>query len=63
MALTSQLTDDNTVTIERGDCVDGRLPKTYTPIVEQTIAKIVPHAREDQASTRLGVGTMPASAR
>ena len=28
VALTSQLTDDNTVTIEPGDCVDGRLPKT-----------------------------------
>ena len=33
-----------------------------TLIVDQTIAEIVPHTREDQASTRLDVGTMPSSA-
>ena len=28
VAITSQLTDDNTVTIGPGDCLDGALPKT-----------------------------------
>jgi hypothetical protein len=36
---------------------------TNTPVVDKTIAEIVPHAREDQASTRLDVGTLPTSAR
>jgi hypothetical protein len=33
-----------------------------TPVVDKTIAEIVPHIREDQAFARLDVGTMPASA-
>jgi mRNA interferase MazF len=28
IAITSQLTDDNAVTVEQDDCVDGMLPKT-----------------------------------
>ena len=37
--------------------------RVRTLIVDQTIAEIVPHTREDQASTRSDVGIMSPSAR